>query len=117
MKKLLLPIVSWFVISPIFANDTYSNMVYTASSFMYWCEFKEVPESSDDLAKVTNINEPNQQITISPETWFSSVKMNVKGEELQVIRTSENGKSTSTSNCGSFEIKPKGSDTIDKTKM
>jgi len=113
MKRILILIIVVICASSANADDDYSDMVYTATSFMYWCKYKEVPKSVNDFAKVTDVNDPNPKLTLAPDKWFKTVQFKVEGEKLKVIRISEmteNGvtttksTSTSTSNCESHKI-------------
>jgi len=102
MKIILASTIIFLCASSANADDDYSHMVYTATSFMYWCKFKEIPKNVGDFAKVTDVNDPNK--------WFNTVQFKIDEEKLKVIRifdVIENGKTTtkrtsiSTSNCES----------------
>ena len=113
MKIILSLLIVFLFVSQANADDDYSDMVYTATSFLYWCKYKEVPASLEDFAKVTDINDPNEKLTLDPEVWFGTVVFRVEGDNLKVIRATEaiqNGKtvttttSTSVSDCESHKI-------------
>lgn len=91
------------------ADDDYSHTVYTATAFMYWCAYGKVPAGVDDFARVTDVNDPDPRITLSPEDWFRSVRFEVNGDQLRVVRDRREGgavqhSAVSTSNCGSFKV-------------
>lgn len=110
----LLPFIFFMAISPwLYADDEYSDEVFTAVVFMYWCEYKKVPISLDDLSKVTDVNSNDPRITLNLEEWLKSAKFHTKGEELSITRirewSSQDGskhKNTSTaiSNCSSHKV-------------
>lgn len=95
------------------ADEDYSHMVYTATAFMHWCEYKAVPKSIADFEKVTDVNDHDPRITLDPDQWFRSVQFKVEGNKLKIIRVVEvkqsdkvstKRTSISTSNCASVEV-------------
>lgn len=80
MKKILNALIVVISISLANGDDDYSDMVYTATSFMYWCKYKEIPKSVTDFAKVTDVNDPNPKLTLTPDEWFKTVKIKVEGK-------------------------------------
>ena len=86
--------------SSVVADDKYTNNIYTSVTLLYWCTYKEVPKNKKDISKVTNIDEPNKNITISFNDWLSELTYRTN-DNVMVIA---NGNRTSTSNCDSIEI-------------
>jgi hypothetical protein len=120
MKIILLFILGLTFSNSVFADDEYSNMVYTGAVFMYWCNYLDVPKSVKDLAKVTNVNDPNPKLTLPIEKWMQSVQFKVVGKELKIIQKSDtNGSvksSEATSNCDSFKHnKPQSNNVLQPT--
>ena len=103
MKKVLVLLIATICVGIANADDDYSDMVYTATSFMYWCKYKEIPKSVNDFAKVTDINDPDPKLTLTPEEWFKAVHFEVEGDNLKIIHKSEESLSTSVSNCESHK--------------
>ncbi len=107
--KIILSLSFIMLIGSVSADDDYSHMVYTATSFMYWCKYNEVAKDVNDFAKVTNVIDSNPKLTFTISDWFKTVKFKIDGSNLKVIRkseTTENGvttnrTTTTTSNCAS----------------
>ena len=114
--KRLSPILLCLALSwPVEADDRYSDVVFTAAAFMYWCTYRELPERFADLAKVTDIESQDTRLTLNPEEWFNSIEFQVEGSQLRITRSvavTQDGrtvtrtKSSSTSDCDSFRSLP-----------
>ena len=110
--KRLLPFAFCIACSPwAGADDDYSDIVFTGTTFMYWCTYHEIPKSVDDFAKVTNVKDKDPRITLDPNEWIKSVRFEIDDQNLKIIKTVEvknDGRvqtrqtSTATSNCDSF---------------
>ena len=85
---------------PVVADDKYTNDIYTAVTLLYWCIYREAPKNENDISRVTNIDEPNENITIHFNDWISELSYTVNGDVMKI----KNGNTTSTSNCNSVEI-------------
>lgn len=112
MKQTLLLAVFCVMSGPVFADDDYSHIVYTATAFKYWCTYSKVPNNIEDFAKVTNVNHNDPRITLGVNDWFKSVQFEIQGSNVKITRRTEeikNGRvqtahvSTATSDCGSFK--------------
>ena len=71
---LLVAVMSFGVV----ADDDYSDIVFTAVAFMYWCTYHEVPRSVEDFAKVTDMDHADPRITLDPNKWLKSVQFLVE---------------------------------------
>lgn len=85
---------------PVSADEQYTDIIYTSVTMLYWCTHKEMPKNKSDISKVTNIDEPNEQITKEFDEWLGSISWKIDGEVLKIVR----GSTTSISNCASVEV-------------
>jgi hypothetical protein len=114
-SRLCIIALCWFLSSTAAAHDQYSDVVFTAAVFMYWCTYGELPGSFSDLAKVTDIDSKDTRLTLDPDEWFDSIEFQIEGRQLRITRsveTTQDGRtvtrtqSSSTSDCDSFRSQP-----------
>ena len=113
MKYLYTLLIFMLSFSSALADDKYTNNIYTSYTLLYWCTYKEVPTSKDDIAKVTNVDYPDEDITIDLDDWLKSLSYEINGDVMTIIKestvlTDRNYQttltSTSSSNCNSIEV-------------
>ncbi len=89
MRNLYALSLTFLAFSSAKASDDYSNMVYTTAAFNYWCKYSKVPHNVNDFAKVTDVNDPNLNITMTPDDWFNTVQFQKDGGNLHILRKSK----------------------------
>jgi len=87
-------------INPVVADEEYTDMVYTSVTLLYWCVYKEVPKNEIDISKVTNLDEPNNKITVGFNKWLKTVSYTIDGDEMIITK----GTTTSKSDCASVQM-------------
>lgn len=100
MKYLSAILIFILSLGPVAADEEYTDMIYTSVTLLYWCIYKDVPKNKKEISKVTNIDEPNDKITIEFDEWLRSLSYKIDGKVMTITK----GQSTSTSNCDSVEI-------------
>ena len=102
----------------VIADDRYTDTIYTAAVFSYWCEYKKLPKSNEQLTEIEKgylvDTEANTNLELDYETWLEAVSYNIDGNELTLIKQSRvvtgskfqsTVTSQSKSNCGSLQNK------------
>ena len=88
--------------------DDHTKDMYISATLLYWCTYKEVPASKDEIAKVTNIFDSEPDITQDLDDWLKSFSYEINGDVMTIIEESKtfvgrNNKITqsikSSSNC------------------
>ena len=100
MKYLSAILIIIIFLSPVAADEEYTDMIYTSVTLLYWCIYKDVPKNKKEISKVTCLDEPNKKITIGFDEWLSTLSYKIDGDVMTIIR----GNTTSKSNCASVEI-------------
>ena len=122
MKYLHTLFLFTFSLLSAFADDDYTNNLYTSATLSYWCAYKELPSSKEEIAKVTKIKDHDANITIDFEDWLKTLSYEINGDVLTIIRKSrsmakQNSQVTvttkSSSNCGLAEILKKKEEELD----
>ena len=100
MKYILAILIFITSLSPSVADEEYTNMIYTSVTLLYWCIYKDTPKNRTDISKVTDLDEPNKNITIGFNEWLSTLSYKIENEVMIITRKN----TISKSNCASVQI-------------
>ena len=89
MKYLSIFIIFILSLSTVFASELYTNKIYTSVTLLYWCTYKEMPSSKEDIAKIADISGTNSKLKIDFDEWLESVSYEINGDELSIINDSK----------------------------
>ena len=108
MRYLYTALVFMLSFSSGIADDEYIKDMYISATLLYWCTYKEVPTSKDEIAKVTNIFDSEPDIATGLDDWLKSFSYEMNDDVMTIIEKSKtfvgrNNKITQTvkssSNC------------------
>ena len=86
--------------SSVYADDEYTDNIYSSVTILYWCLYKDIPKNKSDISKVTDIDEPNKNITMDFDEWLKTLNYKIE-DDVMIIKS---GNITSKSKCETVEI-------------
>lgn len=89
MKYLYTLFVFMLSFSSGIADDDYTNDMYISVTLLYWCTYKEVPSSKEEIAKVVDIYDSEQDLTMDLDDWLKSLSYEINGDEMTIIEKSK----------------------------
>lgn len=89
MKYLNTLLTLFLITSPVTADDYKTSKLYTSVTLLYWCTYKEMPTSKEDILTVTDIDFSSQEITLDYYDWLMSLSYEIEDGELSIINESK----------------------------
>ncbi|MGD8525797.1 MAG: hypothetical protein PVJ63_06085 [Thioalkalispiraceae bacterium] len=81
-------LVSLFAFSAAFAINDYERNLYVSATFLYWCTYKQVPTSQQDVARVTDVMDANPNLIMGYNDWLDALSYEINDGELTLINKS-----------------------------
>jgi len=86
MKTTLLIFVG--ILIPIFSyGASQQDLGFSVPVKLYWCTYKKIPKSIDDLSKVTDIKNVDQRVIKELKLWLEKVDIKGDGDEIIITYT------------------------------
>ena len=89
MKYLNALLIFLLVTTTVSADDYHTRKVYTSVTLLYWCTYKEMPTSKEDILTVTDIDFSSPKLTLDYYDWLMSLSYEIEDGELSIINESK----------------------------
>lgn len=89
MKYLNVLLIFLLTTSTVSADDYYTWKVYTSVTLLYWCTYKKMPTSKEDILTVTDIDFTSPKMTQDYYDWLMSLSYEIEDGELSIITESK----------------------------